>query len=514
MLFLFPIVLQAQVGFSSSNLPIVMINTNNQTIQDEDRIIATMGVIYNGEDQVNYMEGEFNEYSGNISIELRGSTSQAYPKKGYGFETIDFQGNSENHSLLGMPSENDWVLNGPYSDKTLMRNVLSYELFSRLGRYAPRTRLCEVVMNEEYIGVYVLIEKIKRDKNRVKIAKLRPEEINGDDLTGGYIVKIDKNNGNPGDYWTSEIGGISFLTHYPKSDQLVPEQKAYIKSYIDDFEEVLVSPDFMDEDIGYRKFIDAGSFIDFFILSELTKNVDAYVLSTYFYKDKDSNGGKLTMGPAWDYNFSFGNADYREGYLHSGLQVEINDSPWWWERLLEDPRFETELKERWCELRKQQLSNESIISVIDSTSSVLDESQRRNFEKWNTLGMEIFPNYYVGDSYEEEIELLKNWTLNRLLWLDEYFLCNSIKFDENLSIYPNPFGDKIHLDFVLLNPADVTVDLYSMDGSFVTNLLKKRAYLKGVYSVSRYPTNLSSGIYLLVFMANDEVVFREKVRKD
>ena len=178
-----------QVNFSSSNIPILLIETNGQTILDDTRIVANLKVI-NNDTQRNFVSDTTYEYNGQISIEIRGSTSQIFPKKQFGLETQKEDGSNNNVSLIGLPIENDWILYAPFSDKTLIRNMLVYKLSGDLGHYAPRTRPCEVVLNGEYVGVYVLTEKIKRDKNRVDISKLNPDEISGDDLTGGYIIKL------------------------------------------------------------------------------------------------------------------------------------------------------------------------------------------------------------------------------------------------------------------------------------------------------------------------------------
>jgi hypothetical protein len=180
--------------FSSSSLPIVVINTGGQTIVDDPRIIATMGIIHNAPLRNNITD-PFNNYNGQIMIEFRGSSSQSFPKKAYGFETQDILGENNNVSLVGMPAENDWILYAPYSDKALIRNTLTYHFGNQLMEYAPRTKMCELVINGEYRGVYVLMEKIKQDQNRVDIADLTINDIAGDSLSGGYILKVDKTTG-------------------------------------------------------------------------------------------------------------------------------------------------------------------------------------------------------------------------------------------------------------------------------------------------------------------------------
>lgn len=507
----------AQVIFTSSNIPIVVIETDTLEIVDEYRIVANMGIINNGEGQVNYISDSFNDYFGEINIEIRGSTSQSFPKKSYGFETQDFDNNSINVSLLDLPSENDWILHAPFSDKSLIRNILSYKLSRELGHYAPRTKLCELILNGEYRGVYVLIEKIKKDKNRVDISKLKSDEISGDDLTGGYIIKIDKMTGNSGSYWHSEIGGINFQYEYPKYDEIVPEQKDYIKNYVDSFEQALLSDHFMDTDIGYRKYIDVNSFVDFFIINEISKNIDGYFLSTYFFKDKASKGGKFRMGPVWDFNLSFGNAKYRDGFMTDKLQVNINPSPWWWDRLLQDISFENEIKNRWCSIRKNQFSDNSIIANIDSLSLLLDEAQQRNFKKWHIIGHYVWPNYYVGESYEDEIDYLKTWTLNRLQWLDDNLSCvtniENISINPKTNIYPNPFRNCFFYNLSLNEPGNISLILYDINGTQVAKIVNDKYYPTGVYTIDWCSSEIPSAIYFVVLKVNGETVSRKKLVK-
>ena len=179
----------SQVNFSSSNLPIIIIKTNNTGIPDEPKVPATMQIIDNGPGNMNHIDDEPNDYNGQIGIELRGQTSQFFPKKPYGFETWDDLGQDQNVSILGMPKENDWVFHNPFSDKSLIRNAISYSIAGKIMDYAPRVRMVEMVLNDDYRGVYLLTEKIKRDKNRVNITKLTPES---EDVSGGYILKFDK----------------------------------------------------------------------------------------------------------------------------------------------------------------------------------------------------------------------------------------------------------------------------------------------------------------------------------
>ncbi len=191
----------------STLLPLLIIDTNGEEIPDEPRIKAHMGLIHNETGAYNKLEDPYSEYDGQISIERRGESSQYfYDKKSFSIETQTSNGDNNNVSLLGLPEENDFVLNAPYGDKSLMRNVLSYRLFEKFGHYSPRTRFVEVIVNGDFQGVYVLTEKIKRDKNRVDIAKITPKDTTAEDISGGYLLRIDKiSDMEPYEYWESTI---------------------------------------------------------------------------------------------------------------------------------------------------------------------------------------------------------------------------------------------------------------------------------------------------------------------
>ncbi|MCH8903959.1 MAG: CotH kinase family protein, partial [Bacteroidetes bacterium] len=334
--------------FTSSNLPIIILNTSGQAIPDDPRIIAQMGIIYKGAGQINLLTDPMNHYNGQISIETRGSSSQFFPKKSYSLETQNPDTTNNNVSLFGMPPENDWILYAPYSDKSLIRNILTYKLSNDMGRYASRTQLCEVVLNGSYQGVYVFMEKIKRDAGRVNIAMLTNIDTTGDQLTGGYIIKVDKYTGGGGGGWTSPhlpYNGawqtLNYQFHYPKDDTIMPIQEYYIEKIITDWEDVMATSSYGDPVTGYSKYIDVGSFVDHLILNEIGRNVDGYRISSFLYKDRDSIDAKIHAGPVWDFNLAFGNADYYVGWLTNGWEVDFNkyfksdglQNPFWWQRL-------------------------------------------------------------------------------------------------------------------------------------------------------------------------------------
>ncbi|MBU2494018.1 MAG: CotH kinase family protein [Bacteroidetes bacterium] len=451
-----------QVNFTSSNLPIVVINTEGKTILDEPKINAFMGIIFNGDGIINYITDPFNNYEGKIGIEIRGSSSQLFPKKQYGFETWDDDGEDLDVSLLGFPEESDWILSAPYSDKTLLRNVLTYKIANDLGRYASRTKFCELVLNGEYMGVYILMEKIKRDKNRVNIKKLEAEDIAGDKLTGGYIIKIDKQEGTVTGGWNSPSWNynngnrkVYYQYEYPSGDDLTTEQINYIQSFILNFETVLYGSGSDKPFGGYYDIIDIDSFIDFFIVNETAKNVDGYRLSTFLYKNRESEGGKLNLGPVWDFNLAYGNANYDDGWKTEGWEVFYDNNsywrtPFWAMKLMDNSIFKNRFAKRWNELRSTVLSSNYLNTFIDSTTSDFEQARIRNFEKWNVLDSAVWPNYFVGETYEEEIDYLKDWLINRLNWIDENVsqIYSSVEWKNEDEIYTeNKYSFSVN-DFV------------------------------------------------------------------
>lgn len=498
--------------FTNSNLPLVILNTNGQAIPDEPKIEAHMKMIHNGPGNLNFITDFPNAYNNKIGIERRGSTSADFPQKSYGFETRDINGTVKDTVLLGLPAEHDWILYAPYNDKTCMRNILIYELANQMQHYATRTVLCELMLNNQYQGIYVLMEKIKRDANRVAIAKLLPTDISGDDLTGGYIVKIDKVTGTNNDGWTSNYQSasntdINFLYHYPKADEIQPQQKDYIQAYIDSFETALASPSFKNPVTGYRKYTVPETFIDFLILNEIGKNVDGYRLSTFIHKEKDSKGGKLRMGPMWDFNLAWRNADYCDGDSYTGWQYELSDNclgdhrlPTWWTRMMEDPWFQDELKCRWTILRQSFLSTDSLYAKIDSIAQYIDQAKDRHFDQWPLLGVYTWPNPNpIPADYPGEIAAIKSWVLNRAEWIDNNIIgtCHLGLIQQeiaSLSAYPNPFNEDVTISWFSAGMSNTLIKLFDLQGNQISSLEKASSYGTNEVKMDSFQA-LSSGIY-------------------
>ncbi|MBX2980913.1 MAG: CotH kinase family protein [Flavobacteriales bacterium] len=422
------------IEVESSELPIMLINTNGQGIPFQGRITAQMELKYAGPGNLTYLNGPSNEYNGQITIGVRGASSSGYPQRPYKLETRNFFGQNNNVPLLGMPAENDWVLLSNYNDRSMVRNALAFHLARSMGQYAPRVHLCEVILNGNYRGIYTFGEKIKRDNGRVNIATLNFNEVSGDDLTGGYILHQNlrgANNSFQSNFSPIDHPGLDvhFLYEYPTAGDIVAQQRAYIASFIDSLETALYSPAFADPEIGYRRYLDVPSFINYFLVNEVARNNDGFKKSVFFHKDKNSNGGKLKAGPVWDFDWAWKNineCNVVQGPNGSGWSHRINDCPTdnhstgWMIRLLQDSAFTTELRCTYEYERMNSLSEASINAFIDSVGTLVQNAQVRHFQKWPILGMsgpapESGP---FGATHAEDLMRLKQWIAIRLAWLD------------------------------------------------------------------------------------------------
>lgn len=401
-----------------TNLPIISINTNGGTIVDDPRILADMGIIDNGPGNMNCINDPFNNYNGKVQIEIRGASSQSVPKKGYGFTTVDAGGiNAQNVSILGMPAENDWVLNATYTDKTFMRDVICYDLARYMGWYTTRVRFVELMLNGEYRGIYILQEKVKQDKNRSDVEKLTPSMNAGDSLTGGYVYKVDWNNGAPGGGWNSN-NGVSMQFHDPSVADLTVTQENYLKSFVNLFEADLFGANFTNPGTGYRRRSNPYSFADDFILQEFSNNIDGYRASNYLHKDRDSKCGKFTMGPFWDFNFTFGSPDWCFGENTQGWQMVGgcgNETNTWIEKMLQDQWFKNVLNCRWNTLRQSYLSTPQLFNRIDSMRNYLSQAAVRDSAKW---GLVYWPTNWLPNNLQHAVDSMKTWMNLRLTWMD------------------------------------------------------------------------------------------------
>ena len=497
----------------NSSLPIVKVTTS-LGINETEPVKGQIGIINNGNGDNNLFDAA-NEYEGNVAIKFRGQSSLWFPKKNFSIEMQDALGNDLDTSFLDFPTEEDWVLHGPFSDKSLMRNVLTMDLARKMGQYASRTEYVDFYINGNYQGIYVLMEKIKRDKDRVDVAKLREIDIAGDEVTGGYIFKIDKD---AADWFSGYAGSkgdlLEYQLVYPDVDKVQPAQFTYIKSFVDSFERAMKSPNLIYGGQSFEEYIDLNSFAEAHLLNELGRNVDGYRLSSYFHKQKDSDGGKILAGPVWDFNLAFRNADYCDGANTQGL-IYFNycdgNFPFWWDILLTNETFLSITRCRWQELRAGPFHQDSIFAFIDEQVATIEPSLNRNFLKWNIFGQYVWPNPSpLANSYNQEILLLKNWLTARLAWMDRHYsgFCQTVS-TESIAIN--------YLFEVVPNPAthQVTVQLSDnftkkIDRLFLINTLGQEMVVPvNKTNLQLDVSNLGSGFYHVGLEIEGQRVFRK-----
>ncbi len=408
----------------TSNLPLLIINPFGQYISEGRRTTVSVRFIDSVKGRSSLAGNA--DFDGRASVNIRGFSTLRQPKNSMTVRLVDENDDKVKVPLLGLPKESDWVLYAPYSDKTLMRDALAYELSNQMGRYAPRTRFVEVFLDRsrgklgmrDYMGVYVLVEKIKRGKNRVNIAELTPADSSEPNISGGYIFKRDHSER----YEASFRAGRSHYYYVdPNPEDMSRDQMNWLSRYMSRFEQALYGSDFTDPVRGYAAYLDVDAFIDQHWLIEMSKNIDGFRYSAYLHKDR---GGKLQMGPAWDWNLSFGNADYHDGSDPTGWYTPLlRDSELcWFRRLSEDPEFMQRAIDRWGALRRSIFDPARVLGRVDELAAQLEQAQVRNFRRWPIMGRRVNPNDFVGDTYAEEIKWMKQWIQRRIAWIDSQFL--------------------------------------------------------------------------------------------
>ncbi|MBL7765771.1 MAG: CotH kinase family protein [Chitinophagaceae bacterium] len=400
----------ASINASNTNLPIFKIDVPLGYVPDDPKTNGTLKIINNAS-AVNAFNATVYTEQFNLAIEKQGFTSAWNDKPNYDFEFQNYNYSSDTSvALLGMPKESDWILKACVTDEYMMKDPLTFEMSRRMKYYAPRTRFVEVMLNGEYVGMYILTEKMKRDSARINIAKLNPWDTSGVELTGGYIFEINPN-GDPPAWYSNYLGyqyqnltsTYEYKVVYPKQSTLPIQQLNYIHSFVDSFEDALAGPNFQDPNIGWRKYADEDDLIDFLIVSEYSTNYDTYGRSTYLYKEKSTDGNKIHCGPPWDSD---------RGYCCTNDWVHIVTHgywifPFWWQKLRTDTLFNERLACRFMSLRQNVLTDAAFLNYIDSTQTIIQDAVQRNVNRWqNTL-------YNIVD--------LKNNVTGRLAWMQSQF---------------------------------------------------------------------------------------------
>ena len=422
----------------SSNLPIVVVDSFNNRIDSRTSPGSrpyqfTYAVVIDTDKESGRAKiTDTPDFEGRGATHVRGQSSSGFPKKQYAWEIRGEDDLDKSASILGMPEDSDWILHAPYSDKTLMRNVLVYssarDLYGNMG--AVRTRFVEVFFNQngddirqsDYKGVYVLMERISRSEDRIDVNKLNELVTDSEKITGGYMFKKDK----PPHDETFRTAVERQTLDFVEPPAPTRQQEDYLKDYMDSFERTIHDDDLRGDPVeGYEKYIDVQSWIDNHLFVETFKEIDGYRISAYYYKPR---GGKVFALPVWDYNLGLGNADYLSGWRPQGWYYpQISKYPQsdaqypWYPELQKDPEWEKRYWDRYFKLRETVFSKATLMGKIDAYTEELKEAQERNFEKWRILGRYVWPNasgVSNRKTHQDEVDWMKDWLSDRIDWID------------------------------------------------------------------------------------------------
>ena len=404
--------------FQVTNLPTVVIRTDKATevTSKEYEISSTVYVISDGGKKVHIGE--------KTGIRGRGNASWGFAQKPY---RIKFDKKAK---LLDAPAEaKKWTLISPYGDKSMMRNILAFEISRRVGaKYTPYCQPVDVIFNGEYRGCYQLCDQIDVREGRVDITEMKPEDNTGDALTGGYLIEIDAYASKEKCYFWSNKG-IPVTIKSPDDEKITAQQKKYIEEYFNNVLNKVFSDHFTHEDWGYYPYFDIDSFLKHFIVGELSGNTDTY-WSVYMYKERGDQ--KLYTGPVWDFDIAFDN-DKRthnelnnpSGFLYSSGTASFaggDNMQQFVTRIVRmDPVAKARLKEMWNDLRDSGvITPESLVQYVNDTEQYLDQSQKLQYTRWNNLNFNVNENYQHLGSYPAEVDVVRKFINRRVTDLDKF----------------------------------------------------------------------------------------------
>lgn len=416
----------------SSNLPIIILDNVGSGAEQEGSLSATTFTLIEPENGVAKLT-DVPSLTSRAGFRIRGASSANFAKKQYRLELWNQENMDKDQAVLGLPSDSDFVLGAPFVDKSFIRNSLTYELGRELGLEAPRTRHVEVFINTnggeldygfDYVGVYFLAETNKISNDRIDIEKLDPEDESEPEITGGYLMKWEGGAKTaskvlPG--WTGlELADPDQITGATAA------QKQWISDYVRDVDDRIASEDRGDPVLGYAPVLDVPSYVNLFVINELSRDQDGYMRSAYFYKER---GQPLTHGPLWDYNLTMGtgccrnNRNTSPGAGDSGWQYIENDGKnegHWEVELMEEPNFKQAFVDRWQEVREGVLDETALNARIDEQAAPLAEAAVRNFRKWNNLENTNATFFFspATTTWEGQIDFLKTWNADRMAWID------------------------------------------------------------------------------------------------
>ena len=485
---------------TTDDLPTLSVATGGAVIVDEPKVDVRLAA--------RYPDGT-SGYGDPAGIEIRGRSSQAFPKKSYGLELRGVDGRDSSAALLGLPPDDDWVLHGPYADRALLRNALSYATARATGRYAPRTRYCHLEIDGAYQGVYLLTERVQPAPHKVDIT---PARASAAPDRGDYLFEVDFEREGSASGWVSPHAGprdgdYRFKYQYvrPRAGEITAPQARYLEGWVSDLEAALLN----DTDFDLEDLLDLDAWIDYVLVNELVFDVDAYNGSTFLVK---RGGGRLAPGPVWDHNFAWGNADFAWGdpdvcERTAGFAIDSRQTcvtklvPVIFGEVWRRPEVRRRAARQWAELRRGAFGP-GLDARLDSLVSVLVGAQDRNFTRWPIHGRYLWPNEFVGETWRGDVAYLASWIERRRSWLDGAFaaldgeLSPGDHHEDTLAwrLAPNPAsgssGAVIAFDHPLRSP--VSLEILDPSGRTVRSRTVTGPYLSRPLGLGLPP-----GLYML-----------------
>ena len=468
-----------------TNIPSVVIHTvNAEDITIKDKYLKGIVSVIS--------EGGTKIHTDGLDIKGRGNASWGFEKKPYRMKLYN------KASLLGLPAnEKNWTLINNYGDKTLMRNLLAFDISKRFEmEYTPAGVPVNVFLNGEYKGCYQLCDQVEVKPGRAEVEEMSKDDIQLPELSGGYFIEIDAYAYQEASWFASETRSTPVTIKYPADDEIVAEQYNYIRNHFNNLERAVHSYNFADPQNGYRKYLDTESFIKHFLIGEICGNTDTY-WSTYMYKRR--NNDILYTGPVWDMDLAFENDNrtypidnlpdwiYKtNGSAATGMKSFVN-------RLFDDPGFLAEMKEIYASYRNSGvISEEALLKVVDDYVTELDQSQKLNFMRWDIMKKKVHQNPVVHGSYSAEVNNVKSYISKRIKKVDTMlgYVPTSNKYVSESKINIRNEGGSIYVDGLSGN---ATIYVYDQIGRMIfsanVNNSFKKSFKKGFYIVKIIENN-------------------------
>jgi hypothetical protein len=414
-----PPVPEDESGHLAKVVPVLWITVGGKAIPRDVKVSGRMKVIADHDGSHQGLATQAGTLDVPIGIETRGQSSFNYDQKPFGIEVRDDTGEGVAVPLLGLPPEADFVLHSCFADKSCMRNALTYavgrELAVPAGRWAPRTRYVEVFIDGQYRGLYLLVERIKRDRSRVNIPG---PGVAGTPTVSGYLFSQEGDGGRPGADFPSPFEPRAKLVYrYPKADVITPAQKTHLQDSVRALAMTMARERPHGE--ATRKLLDVASVVDYVLVQELANNVDGYWKSWFFTKEPEASGGRFALGPLWDFDIGYGNIMFKKRYCTNNWASSDLGGPFG--ALFKDPEFVQAMRCRWNGLRATggPLDLARIDAKLAAFEKHMGQAKARDLARWRNIDLWVWPNNFIAGSWADEVKYLRYWLRRRLAWIDQ-----------------------------------------------------------------------------------------------